>query len=328
MENNNIIRKCLNIGLPLLFGGGILWWMYRNFDFALLKSTLNGGMNWWWMAFSLVFGVTAQMFRGLRWKQSLDPIGEHPRLSTCINAVFLSYAASLVIPRIGEVARCGVLTKYDGVSFSKAIGTVVTERVIDSLLVLLITVVVFLSQASVFMNFFAETGTNVVETIAKFTTTGYVVTAACLTSTILLLWLIVRKLAIFSRIRTAVKEIRTGVMSLKQVENKTKFTVYTLAIWVSYFLHYYITFQCFDFTKDLGMDIALVSFIVGTIAVIVPTPNGMGPWHFAVKTILVLYGVQEVNAEMFVIIVHSVQTALIPLLGIYALCALRKKREV
>ncbi len=327
MESKNIIRKSLNIGLPLLLGGGILWWMYRNFDFALLKSTLDGGMNWWWMAFSLIFGVTAQMFRGLRWRQSLDPIGEHPRRSTCIHAVFISYASSLIIPRIGEVARCGVLTKYDGVSFSKSVGTVVTERIIDSLLVLLITAAVFISQAKVFMNFFAETGTNVLESFEQFTTTGYVVTALCLTATILLLWFIMRRLTIFSRIRTTVSEIKTGVTSLKQVENKALFTFYTLGIWVSYFLHYYITFQCFDFSAGLGLDVALVSFIVGSIAVIVPTPNGMGPWHFAVKTILVLYGVQEVNAEMFVIIVHSVQTALIPLLGIYSLCALRKKKR-
>ncbi len=326
MESKNIIRKSLNIGLPLLLGGGILWWMYRNFDFALLKSTLDGGMNWWWMAFSLIFGVTAQMFRGLRWRQSLDPIGEHPRRSTCIHAVFISYASSLIIPRIGEVARCGVLTKYDGVSFSKSIGTVVTERIIDSLLVLFITAAVFISQAKVFMNFFAETGTNVLESLEQFTTIGYIVTALCLAATILLLWFIMRRLTIFSRIRTTVSEIKTGVTSLKKVENKPLFTFYTLGIWVSYFLHYYITFQCFDFSAGLGLDVALVSFIVGSIAVIVPTPNGMGPWHFAVKTILVLYGVQEVNAEMFVIIVHSVQTALIPLLGIYSLFALRKRK--
>lgn len=325
MEKKNIIKKALNILFPIILGGGILWWMYRNFDFNLLRSTLNGGMNWWWMAFSLVFGVTAQLFRGLRWKQTLEPVGENPRTSTCVHAVFLSYAASLIIPRIGEITRCGVLSKYDGTSFSKSLGTVVTERIIDSLLVLLITAIVFLSQAKVFYNFFEETGTNLTEWACKFTATGYIVTALCVVALFLLLFIIMRKLTIFARFRETIREIKEGVMSLKDVKNKTLFTLYTLGIWGSYFLHYYITFFCFDFTMGLGLNVALVSFIVGSIAVIVPTPNGMGPWHFAVKTILVLYGVQETNAETFVIIVHTIQTALIPLLGVYSLMALTKR---
>ena len=325
MEKKNIIKKALNILFPIVLGGGILWWMYRNFDFNLLRSTLNGGMNWWWMAFSLVFGVTAQLFRGLRWKQSLEPVGENPRTSTCVHAIFLSYAASLIIPRIGEITRCGVLRKYDGTSFSKSLGTVVTERIIDSLLVLLITAIVFISQAKVFYNFFAETGTNLTEWACKFTATGYIVTALCVVALFLLLFITMRKLTIFARFRETIKEIKEGVMSLKDVKNKTLFTLYTLGIWGSYFLHYYITFFCFDFTMGLGLNVALVSFIVGSIAVIVPTPNGMGPWHFAVKTILVLYGVQETNAETFVIIVHTIQTALIPLLGVYSLMALTKR---
>ena len=300
--------------------------MYRNFDFELLRSTLNGGMNWWWMAFSLIFGVTAQLFRGLRWKQTLEPLGENPRTSTCVHAVFLSYAASLTIPRIGEVTRCGVLTKYDGTSFSKSLGTVVTERIIDSILVLSITAAVFLSQAKVFYNFFEETGTNLTEWAAKFTATGYIVTAMCLVALGILAFMLIRKLAIFARIRETIKGIKEGVMSLKDVKNKTLFTAYTLGIWVSYFLHYYITFFCFDFTCGLGLNVALVSFVVGSIAVIVPTPNGMGPWHFAVKTILVLYGVEVTNAETFVIIVHTIQTALIPLLGIFSLMVLTKKK--
>ena len=111
-------------------------------------------------------------------------------------------------------------------------------------------------------------------------------------------------------------------MSLKNVRNKPLLAFYSVMIWVSYFLHYAVTFQCFGFTSDLGITVALVSFIVGSISVIVPTPNGAGPWHFAVKTILILYGVESTDAVTFVLIVHTVQTALIPLLAIYSLTML------
>ena len=100
------------------------------------------------------------------------------------------------------------------------------------------------------------------------------------------------------------------------------FVCATIGIWLCYFLHYYLTFFCFDFTANLGIGCALVTFIVGSIAVVVPTPNGAGPWHFAVKTMLILYGVADVHALYFVLIVHTVQTMLVVVLGIYAWLAL------
>ena len=93
-------------------------------------------------------------------------------------------------------------------------------------------------------------------------------------------------------------------------------------------LHYYFTFFRFDATRHLGFACATVTFIVDSIAVIVPTPNGAGPWHFAVKTMLILYGVASTAALNFVLIVHSIQTLLVVLIGIYGWMALSftKKR--
>ena len=100
------------------------------------------------------------------------------------------------------------------------------------------------------------------------------------------------------------------------------FVFYSLAIWGCYFLHFYLTFFCFRQTALLGATCALVCFVVGSIAVIVPTPNGAGPWHFAVKTMLIIYGMADVSALYFVLIVHTLQTLLVILLGVYAWIAL------
>ena len=123
-------------------------------------------------------------------------------------------------------------------------------------------------------------------------------------------------------VKATVSGIWQGVMSLKGVRNLPLFIFFTLGIWISYFLHYYLTFFCFEATEHLGLACALVTFVVGSIAVIVPTPNGAGPWHFAVKTMLILYGVMDEYALYFVLIVHTVQTMLVVVLGIYAWAAL------
>ena len=135
---------------------------------------------------------------------------------------------------------------------------------------------------------------------------------------LILLHLLLKRLSIYNKVKTTLSGIWEGVLSLKDVRNLPLFLFFTIGIWVCYFLHYYLTFFCFDFTKDLGMGCALVSFVVGSIAVIVPTPNGAGPWHFAVKTMLILYGVQDEQALYFVLIVHTVQTMLVIALGVWA----------
>ena len=308
--------------MPLVLGGAILYWMYRGEDWHTIWHVMTDEMEWTWMLLSFPFGILAQMFRGWRWRQTLDPVGEHPRRSVSIHSIFLSYAASLVVPRVGEFTRCGVLKRYDNISFPKALGTVVTERAIDSLLIMSITTMVLLLEMSTFGTFFRKTGTNLNEILHRFSWAGYFVAAVCVIAILILLHFLLRKLSIYNKVKATLSGIWQGVISLKDVRNIPLFVCFTPGIWLSYFLHYYLTFFCFDFTANLGIGCALVTFIVGSIAVIVPTPNGAGPWHFAVKTMLILYGVQDEQALYFVLIVHTVQTLLVVALGIYAWIAL------
>ena len=319
MKISSIILKIL---MPLVLGAAILYWMYRGEDWQQLRHVMTNEMDWTWMLLSFPFGILAQMFRGWRWRQTLEPVGERPRTSTSIHAIFLSYAASLVIPRVGEFTRCGVLKHYDDVSFPKALGTVVTERAIDSLLVMGITAIVILLEMSTFGTFFQKTGTNLHDILHGFSWAGYLVVGICGVAMLILLHFLLRKLSIYDKVRATLSGIWQGVISLKDVKNIPLFAFFSIGIWVNYFLHYYLTFFCFDFTADLGLGCALVTFIVGSIAVIVPTPNGAGPWHFAVKTMLILYGVQDEHALYFVLIVHTVQTMLVVALGIYSWLAL------
>ena len=326
LKKHPYIRKTLNVSMSILLGVAILYWRYRDFDFRMVEHTLLHEMNWWWMLASFPFCVIAQAFRGLRWKQLLEPLGEKPSTATSIRSIYVSYAASLLVPRVGEFTRCGVLAKKDGVSFPKALGTVVTERVIDSLIILLIVMLVILMQLPVFLRFFSKTGTrldDITQVLSQFSSTGYLVIALCLLATLLGAYIFRKKLAFYDRVKATVHGVLSGVMSVRSVSNVPLFLFYSFGIWVAYFLHFYVTFFCFEATSGLSLTCVIVCFIVGCVAVVVPTPNGAGPWHFAVKTMLILYGLGDANALMFVIIVHSVQTLMVALLGIYGLLKLQ-----
>lgn len=314
--------------LPFVLGLGILWWMYRGTNWSDFGHYVLHEMNWWWMLLSLAFGILPQMARAWRWKMALEPLGEHPRRTSCIDAIFMSYAASLVIPRVGEVTRCGTLKTSDGVSFTKSLGTVVTERLVDSLLMLLFTGIAFLLQLPMFLRFLKETNTNIGDLLYRFTGTGYIVTFICLVAALIAGLVAIRRFSFFKKGRDMLRDMWEGVLSLRKVRNLPLYLFYSVLIWVGYFLHFYIAFFCFDFTTHLSIGAAFLIFCVGTFAVLVPTPNGAGPWHFAVKTMLVLYGVAETQAIMFALTVHTIQTALVVLLGAFGWARINSKRKL
>ena len=319
---NKLIKKALRLILPIVLGCFILYWVYRGFDFEKALDIVAHGTKWGWMFLSLAFGVLAQFIRGLRWKQTLEPLGIFPKTSECVNAIFVSYAASLVVPRMGEVSRCGILARYDKVLFSKSLGTVVTERLVDMLCIVLIAGVTVMLQLPVFRTFILQTGTQIPSFLHLVSSVWFYIILLCTLGVAILFYFLIRRFALYDKVKGVLVHVWEGVMSVRSVKNIPLFIGYSLAIWLSYFLHFYITFFCFSFTDHLSILAALVMFVGGTFAVIVPTPNGAGPWHFAIISMMMLYGVNATDAGIFALIVHGIQTFLVALLGIYGMAAL------
>lgn len=319
---NKIIKRVLKVILPITLGAFILFWVYKDFDFSKAENVLFHQMSWWWMLVTLIFGVLSHVFRGIRWRQTLEPLGYRPKINNCINAIFISYAANLVLPRVGEVSRCGILSKYDEVPFAKSLGTVVSERLVDTFMVLAITGVTAFLQLAIFRRFFIKTGTNIDAIGDIFYSMTFWIIVFCTIGVFVLFYYLVRTLSFFQKIKGVMHNVWEGVSTLKKVHNFPLFIFYTLLIWLCYFLQFYLAFYSFEFTSHLGILAGMVMFAAGSIAVVVPTPNGAGPWHFAVITMMCLYGVDLTDAGIFALLVHSIQTLLVIVLGVYGLTVL------
>lgn len=323
------MKKILNIlvktGIPLLLGAVILYWIYRNFNFEEVSLAFKS-MDMWWFWLSCVFGVLSHAIRGWRWNLTLAPLGYYPSSSNCVYSIFIAYAANLIVPRIGEVSRCIVLERYDKVPFAQSLGTLVSERLVDTLMVVIITAIAVLSQWHVFYAFVADSGTS--DSATVFSSIGRV--AVFVLSAIavgILLYLLLRRMSLWVKIRSFISRFWAGFTSLAKMRNLWLFIAETVAIWLCYFLQFYLCFFCFTFSADLSVAAALLLFVAGSIAVVVPTPNGAGPWHFCVMGIMMLYGVSSTNAGVFALIVHSLQTLLVALLGIVGLMMLQIKKQ-
>ena len=151
------LNKILKTALPVLLGLLILYMIYDDFDFSRLWSDFQN-MNLFWFLLSTFFGIMSHVIRGWRWKLSLAPLGYNPNTSVSVYAIFIAYAANLVIPRVGEVSRCVVLERNSSVPFAQSLGTVVTERLLDTVMVVLITLVAVALQWPVFVKFVTSAG--------------------------------------------------------------------------------------------------------------------------------------------------------------------------
>ena len=312
-----ILSNILKIVLPLCIAGAILYYMYRDFDFAEVGRVFRDEMNIWWLLATLIPITLSHIMRGLRWLITLEPLGYRPKAGDSIDSIFIAYASNILIPRVGEVSRCAVLTKYDGVPFSKALGTLVAERLVDMLLVVLFVCTVLLTQMGVFASFFAETGTNEDAIVGLFTSPKTYLIALGVVAALVALWAIMRKTAFYGKVMKQLRNFVDGLLSLKTMHRKGLFLFYTVGIWICYFLEFYLAFFCFPFTAELGMVKAMVIFAAISLAIVIPTPNGAGPWHFVVISMLTLYGVSQINASSFALIVHAFQTLGVILLGAY-----------
>lgn len=324
---NKILKNTAKIAFPLLIAGALLYWMYRDFDFAEAKRIFLHEMNVWWLVASMVPITLSHVMRGLRWLITLAPLGYHPKKGDSIDAIFIAYASNIVIPRFGEVSRCAILSRYDGVPFSKALGTLVAERLVDMLLVLVFVCVMLLTQFDVFASLFMRTGTNegaFTELLNSPKTYVILVIALVLMWT---LWVWLRKTAFYARVMQMVRGFVDGLMSLRTMHRKGLFLLYTIGIWVGYFLEFYLAFFCFPFTAELSVVQALVIFAAISLAIIIPTPNGAGPWHFVVISMMTLYGVSQTGASSFALIVHVFQTLGVMCLGAYGWVALQLRNK-
>ena len=323
-----IIQTILKIFIPLLFGGILLWYLYKGVDVKELWSIIENGVRYDILILSLFFGLFANIVRGLRWGLLIRSIGEKVCYRNTILAVLGNYAVNLLLPRIGEIWRCGMIKKYNKISFSKLLGTLLIDRVSDTIMVGSTTLLIFAFNTDFFLSFFSN-NPSFIETIEKLIHSVWIY--VMLLGGMGLVYVLFRyfgHLKIMVKIKDMLWNIWEGIKSIAVMERKWLFIVQTFLIWIGYFFFFYTTFYAFDFTKDLGINVGLVTFIMSSIAVAAPVQGAIGPWHFMVIATLVCYKVPSIDAAAFALVVHTVQTVwtgLCGMVGVIALPLVNKK---
>lgn len=321
-KKKSLLNKFFKIVLPLGLGIGIIYYLVRDINPNELWAVIKDA-NWAILAFSLIFGLLGNTLRGYRWKLFINPLGYTPRTSSLCFAIYGGYAVNLVLPRAGEVWKCGVIAKDENIPFSKLFGTMLLDRVFDLFTVMFITIFAFFSNIDFFIK--QLEGNKVM-----FDKVIDIISSPLLYIGILVIIGLIWAMFRFFGDNFIVKKIKGFIISIKQdmqaiwkMKTKMRLLLCTIGIWTSYFLYFYVTFFAFDFTKDLGFTAGLTAFTLGSISMGVPSNGGLGPWHIAIVASLGLYGVDKLSATGFATSVFTIQSIIwIMICGLFGIAAL------
>jgi uncharacterized protein (TIRG00374 family) len=311
-----ILQKAIRIVLPLALGCILFWYLYQDQNLDEMMQVVREGVRYDIILFSLLFGLGANIVRGFRWGLLIDSLGERVRRINVILAVLGNYAINMALPRIGEVWRCGITSKYEKIPFTKLLGTLLVDRVMDTLVVGLITLFIFVFNISFFTQFFSR-HPELLNGVYSMLTSVWLY--AGMAAAVGLVWLLFTKwghLSFVQKGKGAMLNVWEGIRSLWTMEHKIRFIVQTLLIWGGYFLYFYITFYAFDFTRELGPRIGLIAFTMSSLGVAVPIQGGIGVWHFMVISTLVCFGVSETDAAAYALVVYTLQSVWLVITGL------------
>lgn len=283
--------------------------------------------NYFWLSLSMIIGSISHISRSVRWQMVLRPMGYNPGTINTFLAVMIGYFANLAVPRLGEVARCAILKTYEGIPVQRSMGTVITERAIDLIMLVLVFGIGFVLEYDTLSTYVRERIYPAFrEKLTDIVPEGYIVLVGVVAivsaiSIFLAVRRFLHKLEIYHKFKTFIKGLLEGVKSVGKVRSIPLFIFHTLAIWIGYFMMLYVCFFSMPQTADLSIGAAISVMAVGGVAMII-VQGGLGAYPVFVMGMLLLYGVDEVYGYAFGWLVWTAQTVLLLLSGVISLILL------
>jgi len=316
------LLKILKFFIFLSIGGFLFWLVYKGQDIKKIKSVLEHGVDYKWVWLSLFLGILSHISRTVRWSLMIEPLGKKPRMLNTFLAVMVGYLMNLVIPRMGEISRCGVLARYEKMSFTKLLGTVVTERIIDVIMLLVLTFIVVVSQFGEIIQFLKNNPDILAKANHILFSPILIIVVAVIVAFVVFFRKKISRSGIFEKIKKIINNFVEGLKTINKMNNKGWFIFHTIFIWVMYYLMLYVVFFSFDFTSNLSPVAGLTTFVLGSFGMVAPVQGGIGAWHFMVTQSLMVYGVAKSNGLIFAFLAYTSMTALMVVMGLISLLVL------
>ena len=329
-----MLKKLLQYGVPLVISIGLCYLLFTGIDFNEMIETIRNECNFWWIGLALFISLFSHLFRAMRWRIQLRALNINAPLLALTYSIFGTYAVNLVFPRLGEVWRTTYISQRQNASFTAVFGSMVADRMADTVTVLVLTFSTFLLASGAITQYLAQNTALYEKVIALISSPWlWVVFVAFIALT---WWIFAKKRnnKIVAKIIEFAKGLWVGFAAIAKMKGKVQWLILTFAIWGCYFIQLFVAFFAFKETSAVvenhGIIAVLVCFVFSSIAMGVPSNGGIGPWQWAVIFGLSIYGLPTNGISLaFANLVLGSQTILLIILGIitFTAIALEKRRN-
>jgi uncharacterized protein (TIRG00374 family) len=327
---NKRLRTALQYGFFLGLGIFLVWWSVKDLtkqDKSDIRQALL--MARYWLLIP-VFGILflSHYIRAIRWKLLIEPMGYKPSTTNTLFAVFIGYLANLAVPRLGEVLKCTVLSRYEKVPADKLVGTIILERVIDAVTLLIIFGITIAIQPGIYSelvdNILHPQNDPAKEPTKSISSTLILIILAVVVAAILLVWMIRNKMNLgdlFALFKKIGQSIWQGLSAIRHLKKRGRFILLTLSMWTLYLAGGYIGFMAFRETEQYGIREAFTVLSAGSVGMII-TPGGIGAYAYLLQNTMHVYGLGKGIALAFGWILWLAQTAVILIGGLISFVAI------
>ncbi|HNV81336.1 MAG: lysylphosphatidylglycerol synthase transmembrane domain-containing protein [Tenuifilaceae bacterium] len=324
------LKKNIQLVLFLFLAALLLFFAFRGVNFKSIAEGFREA-NYLWVFVALLAGIASHIVRALRWRLLMEPIGHKPPLLNTLGALMVGYLTNIAFPRMGELARCGSLKKTDRVPFEPLFGTVIVERAVDLIALLVLLAVVFLIRIEFFGSFlWNEAILPIGQRINSIFVNSPLIPVMVIVAILMLIILIRRNVfghKLNNRITSIFWAVIDGLKSIYTMKKRRAFLGYTFLMWFLYWLMTWLMVFSTAPTSQLGPIDGFFLLVVGSMGMAAPVQGGFGAFHIITAMGLGIYGIERAQGLVYAIISHESQTLLVIVMALAYLVFLFFKRS-
>lgn len=321
------LRTILQYLFFLSLGIFLVWWSVKDIDQAQRSEIRVALRNARYYLVGPVFIILllSHYVRALRWRLLMQPMGYVPDRLNTFFAVMVGYLANQAFPRLGEVLKCTILARYEKVPADKLVGTIILERLIDAICLLIIFAITLLIQPDLYVQLtdlvFNNKGHEEEKRVPGYLLALFIL---LLLAILLMVWMLVKKKKpadVVAIVRKIGRRVMEGIGAIRHLRRRTEFILYTLLLWTLYLAGGYIGFHALQETEHYGIREAFTVLSAGSIGMII-TPGGIGGYAYLISQSMQLYGLHSGISVAFGWLLWIAQTTVILVVGLISFAGL------
>lgn len=328
------ILQTLKFTAFLVVGMLLLWVAFRNVDFEKLVAELKDA-DYSWLLLSVLFGLFAFISRARRWVLLVNPLGFKPLTRNAFYALMTGYLANIALPRIGEITRCVALGKKEKIPVDQLIGTVVIERTVDFLSLLIIMIILIFTSGNQIGLFLKESIlVPIQQKVNSVFGNTWILWVILFSFGVITLVLMVRykkslrKIRFFSKIFDLARGIINGLKTITKLNRKWEFIFHTIFIWINYSLMTWVVVFSIESTSHLTFGNSIFILVVGGLAMSSPVQSGLGAFHYFVSQgLLLVYGIPKEDGLVYALLTHESQLIFVAIIGAISFFIIFRKEK-